>query len=364
MELSLYSHQFIRDNKFYLYNSENNLFIQISEKLYRNLYNKEFYKIEKETWQELVRNRFIVKKEELYNYYYEQKMRFMADSYNTEFLNLVVVPTTGCNFACPYCFEGEKNMKIMSNDIITNLINFIKGHEKAKKLSLTWYGGEPLMAFNHIEEIVKRIKNETELEIVSQSIITNGYLITDKMIAFFSQNKFRSIQITIDGVKESHDKTRFLAKGHSSTYDRIMNNIKKVTTALPNCNILVRVNINKKNADDFDILYKSLHTLLPHDNLYVYPGFIREENYDGCKMCYESLYNNSEVYSFYEKMSRKGVHINFMPQHPNKGCMVNKINSYIIGPSGEIYKCWNDVNNPKKIIGNIKMKDIDRKSVV
>ena len=37
--------------------------------------------------------------------------------------------------------------------------------------------------------------------------------------------------------------------------------------------------------------------------------------------------------------------------------MMQKLNANIIGPEGEIYKCWNDVNSPNKVVGNILTLD-------
>lgn len=41
--------------------------------------------------------------------------------------------------------------------------------------------------------------------------------------------------------------------------------------------------------------------------------------------------------------------------------MINRLNSYIIGPEGEIYKCWEDVGNTDKVVGYITEKEICNK---
>lgn len=56
--------------------------------------------------------------------------------------------------------------------------------------------------------------------------------------------------------------------------------------------------------------------------------------------------------------------MDLFPKNPiERGCMMNTINSYIIGASGELYKCWNDVSNPRKIIGYIDQKDFVNKGL-
>lgn len=353
MCLSIYTYLFQHDGFCYLYNSETNLFSSISEHLYAALYDGNFSIISQECLQQLILHKIIVKEEDLYNYYYKQRTVFLESSLDFSHLGLVLVPTSNCNFACSYCFEGKKQAKYMSEEVVNSLISFINENKKAETLSITWYGGEPLMAFNLIEKITNRIKTETKLKIREQSIVTNGYLITNKVIDFMRSNHFDSIQITLDGDEQTHNQSRFLKTTHHSTYQRIIENIDKLIKLLPKCHIKIRVNVDKRNQDDFINVFNKFQTLYKeYSNVDVYPGFIREETEDGNKMCYNSLCNTA-AYSFYKNLSEKGINVNFFPFHKKKGCMTNRLSSYIIGSSGEIYKCWNDVNHPEKVIGSI-----------
>ena len=143
------------------------------------------------------------------------------------------------------------------------------------------------MAFNLIEKITNRIKTATKLKIREQSIVTNGYLITNKVIDFMRSNHFDSIQITLDGDEQTHNQSRFLKTTHHSTYQRIIENIDKLIKLLPKCHIKIRVNVDKRNQDDFINVFNKFQTLYKeYSNVDVYPGFIREETEDGNKMCY------------------------------------------------------------------------------
>ncbi|MER8055552.1 4Fe-4S cluster-binding domain-containing protein, partial [Acinetobacter pittii] len=62
------------------------------------------------------------------------------------------MPTIGCNFCCPYCFEGKKENVSMNEKTIKNIIRFLND-SSAKELSLHWYGGEPLLRFDLMKEI-------------------------------------------------------------------------------------------------------------------------------------------------------------------------------------------------------------------
>lgn len=360
MRLSIYSYLFSNASHFYLYNSENNFFAEISELLYSQLCNRDFSAIQNETFNSLREKNIIIEEDETYLYYDKMKMRFLSNSYNKENISLVIVPYTGCNFACPYCFEEKKNPSLMTEKVEDDIIEFLSTHPSAKEINLTWYGGEPLIAFKNIKSIYTKIKDRTTLNIRNHSLVTNGYLINSEVIDFFKEAQLQSMQITLDGTQEHHDQTRCLKGSQKGTFNKIIENIHSVVEKLPDCHLSVRVNVNKHNADDFYIMLDYLYSHFQPSNLNVYPGFIREETKDGCSLCYQSI-KASESIHFYEDLKRKGGNVRFFPSKVNKGCMINKLNSYIIGPYGEIYKCWNDVSNPNKIIGYIQQKDISNK---
>ena len=118
-----------------------------------------------------------------------------------------------------------------------------------------------------------------------------------------------------------------------------------------------KININHKNEEEFLPLYKEFASRWKTKKVYIYPGFIREDTKDKCSFCSTSL-KTDEISNFYNKLRDSGVKVKLYPNRVDKGCMANRINDYIIGPKGEIYKCWNDVSDKSKIIGNITEKEI------
>ncbi len=42
---------------------------------------------------------------------------------------------------------------------------------------------------------------------------------------------------------------------------------------------------------------------------------------------------------------------------------MHQLNSFIVGPRGEFYKCWNDVNDDNKIVGYINRKEIGNRKL-
>ncbi len=80
-------------------------------------------------------------------------------------------------------------------------------------------------------------------------------------------------------------------------------------------------------------------------------------------MCYNSLFGKAR-FDFYKKMAKQGLDVDFYPHEREKGCMVCMNNSFVIGPSGEMYKCWSDFNNPDRIVGSIRNKKITNSTLI
>lgn len=283
-----------------------------------------------------------------------QYLKFQSRNFDQSTLGLVIAPTTACNFNCPYCFEPKINPKTITPEKISDLMNFIRMHDNAKKIVLTWYGGEPLLAFPQIKEIYQHLKTDKDLpEISFQTIITNGSLINEEICTFFNETGLNSIQITIDGNENSHNKTRCYKANGDPTFHIIYKNVKLVRRLIPECKILIRVNINKNNVPDFIELYKKVKCDFGDDPMIkVYPGLIREDTKDGRSLAAHCI-QSKDLREINIRLRESGIVQPFFPEKQPRGCMMFSQNSYIIGPEGEIYKCWNDVSVPDKVIGNI-----------
>lgn len=360
---SIYTHIFQRNGKLFLYNSMTTLFAEITEELYEVLFNRDYAKLPDSLCKDLLDKGIICEESDLYTYYNTCLVKFNGTSFNPHVCNLVIVPTLGCNFDCPYCFESNKVPKRMDKTIQDKIISHLENSKDFKKVNITWYGGEPLMAFDIISELYARIAALAGIEIGEHSIITNGFLITDRIIEFINTCKVNSIQITLDGVKDHHDKTRFLKESGKPTFETIKKNINRILNECHDTTLNIRINTNKDNIDDFGILFKQMSEGCISDRLYIYPGFIRTETADKCSLCYNTLSRDS-AFDFYKDLRNKGINIDFIPRKVNsKGCMMHQINSIIVGPDGEIYKCWNDVGNIDKVTGHIGENKIENSSL-
>lgn len=89
----------------------------------------------------------------------------------------------------------------------------------------------------------------------SFSMITNGFLITMDIIDFLKEMKLQHLQITLDGLKESHNKVKF-TKTCNDTFTKTIENIDLLAASAPQIKVVIRVNMNKENDTEFAELYK------------------------------------------------------------------------------------------------------------
>ena len=370
--ISRYSYFFKTSNSVCLaYSSKTNAFLELSQDLYnfleeqiKNNSRDVQYQLPEEILKKLEQEGFICSSNEDDDYV--MKCQFITQSvqHDRSKLNLVLVPSLNCNFNCPYCFEKDKRASRMNDQTIDNLIKFIKGHEGVKTLNLTWYGGEPLLALPNIEKILNRISTEVSTNIQQHSIITNGSLFNDKAIELFEKYPLDSIQITLDGQKNRHDKLRCFKSNNKPTYDIILRNIDVIVKKFPNTQLHIRVNIDKNNIDDFYQINNEFKHKYHNKNIIVYPGFIRLENESMTNMVEPSFgrwETANMLYNLYTSGVLKGEVYPVL--RIAKTCSALCVNSYIIGPMGEIYKCWNDVSDKSKIVGYINQSSMENSTL-
>lgn len=269
--------------------------------------------------------------------------------------SLTIMPTLDCNLACKYCFEEANRKKgKMSSDVVKKLKELIreKYGEKKEYMNLSWFGGEPLLGFDIIEDITSYIKL---LEIpFDASIITNGVLLTEDKIQKIDTLHINSIQITIDGPKEIHDTKRVFKNGQG-TYDLILRNMNLLhdyVTHNKEIHVDIRINVDKQNEDKYHELYLKFKEKFPL--FYVYPGIISQ--YQTCNNTLPCFVNAREEAQFYiDQYEKYGIiHPEFdITSKGLKSCMAECINTDLVGPRGELYLCLQDVGNKEAEIGSI-----------
>lgn len=132
-----------------------------------------------------------------------------------------------CNLSCDYCFasQGKYNgdRAIMSFDVGKRAIDFLlenSGHHR--NLDIDFFGGEPLMAWNVVKQIVSyaRSKEKEYHKKFRFTFTTNGMLLNEEVTEFLNE-EMDNVVLSLDGRKEVHDRLRRTVNGKGS-YDHIV----------------------------------------------------------------------------------------------------------------------------------------------
>ncbi len=128
--------------------------------------------------------------------------------------------TYGCNLNCVYCFEkykdATKKMSIeTAKEIILSEFKAFYENNASGTLKIDFFGGEPLLQFPIIKEIIKwaieeRESNNPYFNINHEfSITTNGTLLDTKKRLWFEKNKeYISLILSVDGKPDMQTKNR------------------------------------------------------------------------------------------------------------------------------------------------------------
>jgi uncharacterized protein len=179
-------------------------------------------------------------------------------------LNVTVLTTLQCNFACDYCFQGDHgdyNARAdkMSSETGARLATWIERELERlhpEKLVLTFFGGEPLLNLPVMYALAERASQAARdrgVEIYI-NIITNGLLLTPDVVDRMLPYGLNGIKITLDGDRETHNRMRPL-RGGQGTFDRIVENVRQVADR---CRISIGGNFDETSVDSYPALLEFL----------------------------------------------------------------------------------------------------------
>ena len=135
--------------------------------------------------------------------------------------------------------EVIESVKRLMYNIIDNQINL-------RTFNLSFFGGEPLMFFHIIAKpLIEYIHTLCTPKGIKVNIhfTSNGFLLNNAIVEFL-QNKSVCFQITLDGWKDTHNKTRF-TKGGAGSYNKIISNIIQLVRS--NIKVILRINYTSTN---------------------------------------------------------------------------------------------------------------------
>lgn len=185
----------------------------------------------------------------------------LASSLNEASFNLILLPTEQCNFRCTYCYE-DFTLPRMSETLVQAIERFLS--EKVRSLdtlSLSWFGGEPLMA----KDIVYRLStfcqrladNAGGALNYTSNMTTNAYLLDLDTATRLQSVGVREFQVSLDGWEMAHDQTRRRQDGRG-TFHRIWANLSSILESNLDVKLLLRVHLTPENGKSIEELLLNL----------------------------------------------------------------------------------------------------------
>ena len=307
---------------------------------------------------------------------YNEKMLFTDDGYE-KFANMsVAAPVKAmclhiahdCNLRCEYCFASTGDFgvgrKLMTFETGKKAIDFLLEKSQDRQvLELDFFGGEPLMNFDVVKQIVEYARSK-EAEYNKKfrfTITTNGVLLDDDKIDYINK-EMSNVVLSIDGRKDVNDKVRKRVDG-SGCYDTILPKFKKMADKRGDKDYYVRGTFTKYNLDFSDDVYSLYNE--GFDQISVEPVVCEPEK--PYALTEKELHI---IFKEYEKLAvrmlegrKKGEKFNFfhfmidLDQGP---CAIKRLrgcgcgNEYVaITPDGDIYPCHQFVGHEEYKMGNL-----------
>lgn len=283
------------------------------------------------------------------------RFNMLNSRYSVTTLSLTIAPTSDCNFRCIYCYEKDViKPTYMTEDTQDRIVELL--HSKIgtiTNVNVTWYGGEPLMAFDAVERLSAKLIAICEENKISYfaNMITNGYLLTRDKIERFNDLKITSLQVTIDGMGETHNQRRPFVDGQP-TFDVIMQNLKDNIDIIPS--VSLRINVDKINLSSGEKVLEYLKENKMEHRIFPYLGKVSNDN--DCYNSPDCLSMNEFSQEYFQySLSVLGSE-NILGEYPHlktNFCGADSMGTYVIGADGALYLCWSDIGVKERSFGNV-----------
>ena len=273
-----------------------------------------------------------------------------------------------CNLNCAYCFasQGKYNgdRAVMSFEVGKQALDFLIANSgKRRNLEVDFFGGEPLMNFDVVKQLVayaRSIEKEHNKNF-RFTLTTNGMLINDDVIEF-ANKEMSNVVLSLDGRKEVHDRYRVDYAGKGS-WERIVPKFQKLVQAREGKNYYMRGTFTHENPDFLEDIKTMLDlgfTELSMEPVVCAPGDPAEltpEDMEIVKDQYEKL---AELMLQKDDEGKPFTFYHYMIDLKGGPCIYKRISGcgsgteyMAVTPWGDLYPCHQFVGDDKYLLGNV-----------
>ena len=273
-----------------------------------------------------------------------------------------------CNLACKYCFaeEGEYHGRraLMSYEVGKKALDFLIANSgKRRNLEVDFFGGEPLMNWQVVKDLVAYGREQEKLhdKHFRFTITTNGVLLNDEVQEFVNR-EMDNVVLSLDGRKEVNDRMRPFRNGKGS-YDLIVPKFQKLAESRHQQKYYIRGTFTRNNLDfSNDVLHFaelgfeqiSIEPVVGEDTD---PYAIRKED---LPVIFEEYDKLAKIMVEREREGRGFTFFHFMIDLEGGPCVSKRLSGcgsgteYLaVTPWGDLYPCHQFVGQEEFLMGNV-----------
>lgn len=125
--------------------------------------------------------------------------------------------TNKCNFRCLHCYNKSGENEACHDELTdSEVIALFADFAKMRPFNICFCGGEPLLR----KELILTVSHKVKGFVPNLSIVTNGYLLDEKVLTQLIDSGINRIQLSIDGITK---KTHEYLRGKKESLDRVFN---------------------------------------------------------------------------------------------------------------------------------------------
>ncbi len=248
-----------------------------------------------------------------------------------------ILPTTGCNARCVYCYEEGLPVLTMDEATADQTVDFIERTRRKDKIILTWFGGEPLLGEKIISRICRKL-SDRGVKFKSR-IITNACLLTPELAEKAALDwHLESAQVSVDGARTDYESRKQYLNPAKHNYDTMLQGIGYLLKQ--NIQVTLRCNYDRNNLEGMRTLWDDAVKMYgTSGKLSIYTAMLFQEKVDrSCVHVYEKmkfLENEAALSGLPTACFRKDadkLKVNM--------CMADSEGkSVVITPDGTLYHC-------------------------
>lgn len=373
---------FVSNNKYYVYDAYTNLILGIDKEIYHEISKLQRLGIEEYKKQGRTNKKYtdliaLLDKGLFKSSFIEQiehpETKHLPEKIDRCMNQLILGITNSCNFKCRYCHQAEgkilSSRKMMDKETAFKSIDYLYEHSKdAFEVTITFYGGEPLLNFNLIKSTVEYAVKKFRTKKIIFNMTTNASLVNEEISDFLVANNFLLL-VSFDGDERIQDKHRRYLKNGEGTFNSVWKNVLKIRDKYPEYfNSNIRFNaVILQDENPMDVLRFFKQYDIPESFVTIRKADMSGIDYYVSPISFQTIKDDEkydhEIYNEYLGRYSDKKKIPSIWHH--NGPCVPVVRRLFVNADGEFYPCEKIDSDPSCRLGTLNSGiDIEKASEI